>query len=276
MRRRTVRSALATSILAAVSLGAAASPAGVRLRYAYKPGQTLLFTIVDDVTSTLTPESGAGIVEIKQHMTGTVRKAVVSATGGSGVVDESVVKGIIERTDSRGTTSQVLTLPTRRYTFTDRGAFVSVERIEADGRKSSKPEPLDGFSFTLPEEPVAPGAKWSGSTSVVGLDGKPISIKSISTYRAAAQRLRHLSDQIDVSFSGTFTTTPQSSPEPVRGTLKGTASYSLARDLGQEVETSSELTISYPLTATMGGKQQKVTRTLRFTHKRALANPPAE
>lgn len=248
----------------------ATPPGPVTLRYAYKPGQALLYAFTDSSSSATKTGDRPEVTEYRQTSSGTVRKAVVSSTGGQGVIDETPMKASSERTDARGTTTQLLPAVTRRYTFTTAGKVLRTERIAPGAKPDASTRPFDGFAFSLPEKPVSPGASWTEALRVIGLDGNPINVKATSTYRGPKTRSGHPADQIDVVFSSAFTATGTGVAAPIEGSLKGAATYYLARDLGQEVESSTQLTIVLKGTGTVDGVKQPVTRTLHFVQTRTL------
>lgn len=243
----------------------------VTLRYIYKPGQSLLYTFTDSSSSVTRIDGRPEVTEYKQTGTGTLKKSIISVSGGEGVVDETPVRGSSERTDARGTTTQLTSPVTRRYTFTTLGRVLHAERIVPGGPPDATPQPFDGFSFTLPEKPVSPGATWAETLRAIGLDGKPIMVKAASTLRGEAMRAGHHADQIDVVFSSTFISIAAGATTPVTGSLRGTTTYYLARDLGQEAESRSEVTIVLKGTTTVDGKPRAVARTLHLAQTRTLA-----
>lgn len=247
-----------------------ALPAAITLRYVYKPGQVTTFTFSDVSSSTLQSGRQPAVKEWTQTITGTARKSILSAAGNQGVVEEATTQGSVERTDPRGTTAQLLPASTRRYTFNTLGKMVKMERLTSAGQPDTRPQPLDGFTFSLPEKPVTPGTKWIESVRVVGLDGKPMTVAATSTYRGETMRGGHSASQIDVAFTSAFTVAQTGSETPMQGSLKGTVTYYLARDLGQEVESSNDMTITFQSTAA-GGKSGPIQRTLHFQQTRKLA-----
>jgi hypothetical protein len=267
-RERLIRYSMAVSI--GLSCAALAAPGPVTLRYTYKPGQVSTFRFSDTSSSAIQAGDGPVANEWTQTTQGDVRKTILSATGEQGVVEEATVKGSMERTDPRGTTSQILPPATRRFTFDRFGRMLKMERLDAAGKPDTRPQPLDGFTFTLPEKPVAPMAKWTESVHVVGLDGKPMTVTATSIYKSETQRAGHPTSQIDVAFNSTFTAAQAGTSVPTMGSLSGTITYYLARDLGQEVESTNDLTIVLSGTGAFDGKRGPVRRTLHFHQTRKL------
>lgn len=274
IQRRFTLSLIASAAAACAAL-AAKQPGPVTLRYVYKPGQTTLYAFTDNSSSTISLPGKPAATEWTQTSTGVARKTILTSSGNQGVVEETTVKGSVERTDPRGTTSQLLPAGTRRYTFDTLGKLVKMERIDSSGRADARPQPLDGFTFALPEKPVGPGAKWTETVHVVGLDGKPVAVAATSTYRGGAERAGHPASRIDVAFTGNFTAAQTGSATPqnlVNGTISGSITYYLARDLGQEVESTTDMTIAYQGSADIRNKSkdEPVRRTLRFQQSRKL------
>ncbi len=261
---------IAASLIATAGW-ALANPAPVTLRYQYKPGKTLQYAFTEVSTSTVKPSERPEVTEYKQTSLGTDRKTVVSFEGGHAIIDEMTTKGNQERTDARGTSSQVIQAVTRRYTFTPLGKFVRVERKPPGGQPDPGPQPLDGLTFSLPEKPVSEGTFWSETLSIVGLDGKPMTVKATSTYRGARTRQSHPADQVDVTFGGTFTISGKLPNPPVEGSLSGKLTYYLARDIGQEVEVTNEATLVFKMSPTIQGKTQPFTRTIKMASTKTLA-----
>lgn len=261
--------AIAAAILSVATAGKT-PPSPVTLRYAYRPGQTLVFSFNESSSSGVQFGAQPVVSEYKQTATGTSRKSIVSFADGKAVIDETQATGSLERIDARGTTTQMLPSITRRYTFTTLGKFVKVERISPGSPPDSTPQPFDGFTFSLPEKPVAQGASWTESVRIVGLDRKPMTVAATSTYRGSATRAAHQTHRIDVVFRGDFTLSGASPSAKMDGLLRGSATYYLANDIGQEVDAVSELSVTLKGQAATNGKQQPIIRTLRFSQSRTL------
>jgi len=245
-------------------------PAAVTLRYKFKPGLTLLYSFTETSSSTLSVGERPGVLENKQTSNGTDRKAIVSFENGQAVVEETTIKGTLERTDLRGSSTQVISPVVRRYTFTTIGRLLKTERKQPTGEVSADPQPLDGLTFSLPEKPVADGASWSEALNIIGLDGNPLVVKAVSTYKGSQTRQLHLSDQIDVTYSGAFKIAASNTNPEVEGSLSGKLTYYLARDLGQEVEIINEATITFKSSANIQGKVRPFVRTLKLATTKTL------
>lgn len=253
---------------------AIALPGAVTLRYAFRPGQVLRYTVKDTLTVAAQTGAAEPVVLQSQKSTATLEMKVTSAAAGQGTVEQTYVRGSQQITTPDGTTSQVMSPNKRVFTLSTTGKLLKLEHRLPNGQTDPQPQPMDGLNFSVPEKPVKPGESWNETLSVVNLDGRPVSVRATSTYTGSSAYAGHPCAKVGVSFSGAFQV-PETPTSPAgTGSMRGKVTYYLASDLGREAGGAGDVTI----TARTGTGASAVTRTLTFHTQQTLeqvVQPPA-
>jgi hypothetical protein len=256
-------------LLLSPAVAALISP--VTPRYQYKPGQVFQYRVEDKVVISRRVGTGPEAVLSTQITTMTLRKKVLTFSGGQARVETIPVDGTSETKVGASTSTQVVRPITRIYTLTPTGKEIRQERSVPKGEKDPGPGPLEGLTFTLPRKPVSPGAVWSEVISVRGLDGKQFPATVRSRYVRDASRGGHPCLEIAVTFSGTFTVQPQQAgAKPVPGKLTGTANYYFATDIGQDVEAAGDIKLHLTATQASAPNSPPASQTVHFTTRQTL------
>jgi hypothetical protein len=237
------------------------------LRYQFAPGQTDRYQIESRSTTTVRRGSTPERPTAEQNLSMTVQRKVVSRTGSQSVVEETPLSGAWKTHTVAGTTIAAVPQITRRYTFLPTGRLVKMERVVPPGVQDSDSRFLEGMNFALPEKPVAPGDRWNGECSVIGIDGKPLTIRYRGRLVGTERRAGLECARMEVAFSSSFRAEADRQGRSVSGTLSGTVTSWLARDRGRDAEIVAELTLITSSRLQSEAGDEKVVSTTRISQR---------
>jgi hypothetical protein len=237
------------------------------LRYQFAPGQTDRYRIESRSTTTVKRGSAPERPTAEQNLSMTVQRKVLSRKDGQAVVEETPLQGASKTHTAAGTTVAAVPQITRRYTFLPTGRLVKMERVVPPGVQDNDSRFLEGMNFALPEKPVAPGDRWSGECSVVGIDGKPLIVRYRGRLVGTARRAGLECAQMEIAFSSSFRTAADRQGRSLSGTLSGTVTSWLARDRGIDVEIVAEMTLITTSSMQSESGDEKVVSTTRISQR---------
>jgi hypothetical protein len=255
-------------ILTVVIFAVLALPAQkMMLRYQFAPGQADRYRIESRSTTTVKRGSAPERPTAEQNLAMTVQRKVISRAGSRSVVEETPLNGASKSHTVTGTTVAAVPQITRRYTFLPTGRLVKMERVVPPGVQDSDSRFLEGMNFALPEKPVAPGDRWSGECSVVGIDGKPLIVRYRGRLVGTARRAGLECAQIEIAFSSSFRAAADRQGRALSGTLSGTVTNYLAREMGRDVEINAAMTVVTSSSLQNEAGVEKVVSTTRISQR---------
>lgn len=241
----------------------------VLLRYKFKPGTVMHFSLSDTLIRKMKAGNQAEQVELRQTSSSEIKRTISSGSNGTGITAEVPTRGTIVLETPTGKETQVVPTITRASAMDGRGRVTNIRRHAAGSDKDLGAQVFDGLVFALPERPVAPGATWADAISVVGLDAEhtKMPVKVSSRYVGDETRAGHPCAHVEATVSSTFKIPGKT--QSLDGKMSGKVHYWLAKDIGQDVETHADIKIELT-PVTTGAPADRITRTIEFTTQQKL------
>jgi hypothetical protein len=233
----------------------------VTLRYRYVPQRSFRYQVVEEAKGTLKVGDREVTPLFTRKKTLLLERRVLAVSGGKAEVLERPLKGHTTTETPAGISQEVIPPVSRVYTFTPQGKCLRVQRRVPAGVKEPRETMLEGLAFPFLEKPVNPGATWKGTVTTPGPNGKPLNVAYTSRYEGSVRQAGRICHKVLTTFSCRFRVVSEDATRSANGSLEGRVTAFLAHDLGQEVQSDAQLTLSIFSSAEREGKAVPIVRT---------------